>query len=122
VLPVLETRPGWLEVRLAQRPNGTTAWVLATDVTLATSPYVVVIDLATTHLTLLPVHLIAFPDRQNCAFVTPQRGPRESNTRELSPAKRPRHTPKRQITAKAFRDCFFAAVTPVLMRPDSSPP
>jgi lipoprotein-anchoring transpeptidase ErfK/SrfK len=52
ILPVVETRPGWLDVQLAQRPNGATAWVLATDVTLATSPYRIVVDLATTHLTL----------------------------------------------------------------------
>jgi lipoprotein-anchoring transpeptidase ErfK/SrfK len=51
-LPVIEARPGWLEVRLAQRPNGSTAWVLASDVTLATTPYRIVIDLATTRLML----------------------------------------------------------------------
>ena len=51
-LPVIATRPGWLEVRLAQRPNGSTAWVLASDVTLARTPYRIVIDLATTHLML----------------------------------------------------------------------
>jgi lipoprotein-anchoring transpeptidase ErfK/SrfK len=51
-LPVIAQRPGWLEVRLAQRPNGSTAWVLAADVTLAITPYRIVIDLATTHLTL----------------------------------------------------------------------
>jgi hypothetical protein len=51
-LPVIASRPGWYEVRLAQRPNGSTAWVLAQDVTLATTPYRIVIDLASTHLTL----------------------------------------------------------------------
>jgi lipoprotein-anchoring transpeptidase ErfK/SrfK len=51
-LPVIAQRPGWLQVRLAQRPNGSTAWVLAADVSLASSPYRIVIDLATTHLTL----------------------------------------------------------------------
>ncbi len=51
-LPVIAARPGWLDVRLAQRPNESTAWVLATDVTLATTPYRIVIDLATTHLML----------------------------------------------------------------------
>jgi lipoprotein-anchoring transpeptidase ErfK/SrfK len=51
-LPVIGTRPGWVEVRLAQRPNGSTAWVLASDVTLASTPYRIVIDLATTHLML----------------------------------------------------------------------
>jgi hypothetical protein len=51
-LPVVAERPGWLEVRLAQRPNGSTAWVQAADVDLAVTPYRIVIDLATTHLTL----------------------------------------------------------------------
>ena len=52
VLPVLASRPGWYDVRLAQRPNGSRAWVLARDVTVATTPYRIVIDLASTHLTL----------------------------------------------------------------------
>jgi lipoprotein-anchoring transpeptidase ErfK/SrfK len=52
VLPVIATRPGWVEVRLAQRPNGSTAWVPASDVVLSTTPYRIVIDLATTHLML----------------------------------------------------------------------
>ena len=51
-LPVIASQPGWYEVRLAQRPNESTAWVLAQDVTLATTPYRIVIDLASTHLTL----------------------------------------------------------------------
>jgi lipoprotein-anchoring transpeptidase ErfK/SrfK len=52
ILSVIGTRPGWIDVRLAQRPNGTTAWVLASDLTLARTPYQIVIDLASTHLTL----------------------------------------------------------------------
>lgn len=51
-LPVVARRPGWLDVRLAQRPNESTAWVLASDVTLSTSPYAIEIDLTTRHLTL----------------------------------------------------------------------
>ena len=51
-LPVIGTRPGWYDVRLAQRPNGSTTWVLARDVSLATTPYRIVVDLANTHLTL----------------------------------------------------------------------
>jgi lipoprotein-anchoring transpeptidase ErfK/SrfK len=50
VLPVVATEPGWLEVRLAQRPNGSTTWVQQSDVTLSTTPYALVIDLATEHL------------------------------------------------------------------------
>lgn len=52
VLPVIAQRPGWLDVRLAQRPNESTAWVLSRDVTLTTTPYAIVIDLAQTHLHL----------------------------------------------------------------------
>jgi lipoprotein-anchoring transpeptidase ErfK/SrfK len=52
VLPVIRTRPGWVEVRLAQRPDGSTAWLPDRDVTLSRTPYRIVIDLATTHLTL----------------------------------------------------------------------
>jgi lipoprotein-anchoring transpeptidase ErfK/SrfK len=52
VLPVLATRPGWVRVRLAQRPNGSTAWVPASDVALSSMPYRIVINLATLHLAL----------------------------------------------------------------------
>jgi lipoprotein-anchoring transpeptidase ErfK/SrfK len=51
-LPVIGTRPGWFDVRLAQRPNESTAWVRAQNVTVASTPYAIVINLATTHLTL----------------------------------------------------------------------
>jgi lipoprotein-anchoring transpeptidase ErfK/SrfK len=51
-LPVVARRPGWLQVRLAQRPNQSTAWVRAKDVTLSTTPYAIKLDLATTRLTL----------------------------------------------------------------------
>jgi lipoprotein-anchoring transpeptidase ErfK/SrfK len=49
---VISQQPGWVEVRLAQRPNESTAWVPATDVTLATDPYYIVVDLAATRLGL----------------------------------------------------------------------
>jgi lipoprotein-anchoring transpeptidase ErfK/SrfK len=52
ILPVTGSRPGWYDVRLAQRPNGSTVWVLARDVSVAVTPYRIVIDLATTHLAL----------------------------------------------------------------------
>ena len=52
VLPVIAQEPDWLQVRLAQRPNGSTAWVRRSDVTLATTPYRVVIDVATNRLRL----------------------------------------------------------------------
>lgn len=59
-LPVVATRPGWMQVRLAQRPNGSMAWVPASDVSLSMTPYRVVINLATTHLTLYKDNRMAF--------------------------------------------------------------
>ncbi len=53
VLPVIAQRPGWVEVRLAQRPNESTTWVPAADVTLAQDAYRIVINLSTEHLQLL---------------------------------------------------------------------
>jgi lipoprotein-anchoring transpeptidase ErfK/SrfK len=50
VLPVITTEPGWLDVRLAQRPNGSTIWVHQSDVTLSNTPYYIVISLTTMHL------------------------------------------------------------------------
>jgi lipoprotein-anchoring transpeptidase ErfK/SrfK len=50
ILPVIGSSPGWVEVRLAQRPNGSTTWVPLSDVTLTTTPYRLVLDLATEHL------------------------------------------------------------------------
>ena len=41
-----------IEVRLAQRPNESTAWVPSADVSLATDAYYIVVDLTTTHLRL----------------------------------------------------------------------
>ena len=52
VLPVIAAKPGCVEVRLAQRPDGSTAWLPASDVTLSTTPYEIVVDLATTKLSL----------------------------------------------------------------------
>ncbi len=52
VLPVIATSPGWVQVRLAQRPNGSTAWLPDTDVTLGRTPYRIVINAATTQLAL----------------------------------------------------------------------
>ena len=52
VLPVIGSSPGWVHVRLAQRPNGSTAWVPDSEVELRSTPYRIVIDLSTTRLTL----------------------------------------------------------------------
>jgi lipoprotein-anchoring transpeptidase ErfK/SrfK len=51
-LPVLAQDDGYLEVRLAQRPNGSTAWIATTAATLTSTPYRIVVDLATEHLML----------------------------------------------------------------------
>jgi len=59
-LPVLATRPGWVRVRLAQRPNGSTAWLPASDVRLTATPYRIVLNLATTHLTLYKDNRMVF--------------------------------------------------------------
>jgi lipoprotein-anchoring transpeptidase ErfK/SrfK len=52
VLPVVATQPGWVEVRLAQRPNGSTAWLPDRYVRLGSTPYRIVINLADTHLSV----------------------------------------------------------------------
>jgi lipoprotein-anchoring transpeptidase ErfK/SrfK len=52
ILPVIAQQPGWVQVRLAQRPNESTAWVPSGDVSLATDAYYIVVDLTTTHLRL----------------------------------------------------------------------
>jgi lipoprotein-anchoring transpeptidase ErfK/SrfK len=52
VLPVIAARPGWVQVRLAQRPNGSTAWLRSADVTLGRTPYRIVVDTAATRLAL----------------------------------------------------------------------
>jgi hypothetical protein len=51
-LPVIAQRSGWYEVRLAQRPNESVAWVPARDLRLAADYFHVVIDLSTRHLLL----------------------------------------------------------------------
>jgi lipoprotein-anchoring transpeptidase ErfK/SrfK len=51
-LPVLAQDNGYLEVRLAQRPNGSTAWIASSAATLSSTPFRIVVDLATEHLML----------------------------------------------------------------------
>jgi len=51
-LPVIGQRPGWFRVRLVSRPNGSTAWVRAADVTITDTPYRIVVNLAAEHLRL----------------------------------------------------------------------
>lgn len=52
VLPVVATRPGWVQVRLARRPNGSTAWLPSSDVTLGRTPYRIVVNNTTAQLAL----------------------------------------------------------------------
>ena len=53
MLPVIGEAPGgWLHVRLAQRPDQSTAWILASDAIITTTPYRIVVNLETTHLQL----------------------------------------------------------------------
>ena len=51
-LPVIDLRPGWLRVRLAQRPNFSTAWIRAADARLVSSAYRIVVSVRTRHLRL----------------------------------------------------------------------
>ncbi|MDQ6840151.1 MAG: L,D-transpeptidase family protein [Actinomycetota bacterium] len=50
VLPVIDESPGWVRVRLAQRPNQASAWVPAADVSLTSTPYRIVINVASNRL------------------------------------------------------------------------
>lgn len=52
VLPVIAARPGWVEVRLAQRPNNSTTWLPSSDVKLGSTPYRIVINVTTMRLSL----------------------------------------------------------------------
>jgi hypothetical protein len=70
VLPVVATRPGWVEVRLAQRPNGSTAWLPARDVTLSRTHYFITINLATMRLTLYFANRKVFSARASIGTLT----------------------------------------------------
>ncbi len=52
-LPVIDQVSGWDEVRLAQRPNESVTWVPTADVIPGITPFRIVVDLATMHLTVL---------------------------------------------------------------------
>jgi len=51
-LPVLSSQPGWLQIAIAQRPNGRIAWIRSSAATLSTTADCVVIDLRLRHLEL----------------------------------------------------------------------
>ncbi len=50
--PVLDQQNGWVQVRLASRPNGSAGWVAAQSVTLSTTAYRIVISVCQRSLTL----------------------------------------------------------------------
>lgn len=52
VFLVEQRRDGWLEVLLPVRPNGSTGWIREADVTLATNPYRLDVDLEAFALTI----------------------------------------------------------------------
>ncbi len=51
-LPVIAQEPGWLEVRLPQRPNGLTGWIHASDAQLSTTTYGILVDVTSRRLQL----------------------------------------------------------------------
>jgi lipoprotein-anchoring transpeptidase ErfK/SrfK len=52
VLRVTDQQDGWVQVQLAQRPNGSTGWVPSSSVRLSTTPYAIVVTEATNTLDL----------------------------------------------------------------------
>src|SRR5215472_5560973 len=52
-LPVIGQQPGWVRVRLATRPNGSTAWLRTAHLTFSLTPYRIVVNLTTRHLQML---------------------------------------------------------------------
>jgi lipoprotein-anchoring transpeptidase ErfK/SrfK len=51
-LPVIDVAPGWLQVRLPQRPNGLTGWIPDTAAQLSQTTYGILIDVRTERLQL----------------------------------------------------------------------
>jgi lipoprotein-anchoring transpeptidase ErfK/SrfK len=51
-LPVVATQPGWLQVRLPQRPNQSVAWIQSGGVALSTTPYRLVVSVGAEQLTV----------------------------------------------------------------------
>jgi lipoprotein-anchoring transpeptidase ErfK/SrfK len=52
VLLVTETGPDWLKVLLPARPNGSTGWIRAAEVTTATHDYRIEVEVGAHHLTV----------------------------------------------------------------------
>jgi len=49
-MPIVEERGEWLRIMMPERPNGTTAWVRAADVTRSTTPWRMVLKLSETRV------------------------------------------------------------------------
>jgi len=52
VVPVIALQDGWVQVRLDTRPNGSTGWVPKDSVTVARTPYKIVVSISQRNLTL----------------------------------------------------------------------
>jgi len=50
--PVLAQQNGWVQIRLATRPNGSSGWVPNQDVTFSSSPFLIVVSICNRSLTL----------------------------------------------------------------------
>jgi len=58
---VKSQRPdGWIEVLLPVRPNGSTGWVQASDVTLAPNPYHIAVSLGAHTITVTNAHAVVY--------------------------------------------------------------
>lgn len=51
-LPVVDSRPGWVEVLLPSRPNGSVGWLRTTDVVQRRTPYLIRVHVGTRELEL----------------------------------------------------------------------
>ena len=52
VMPVIAVRAGYFEIRLPERPNGSTTWVRSTGLLISQTPYQIIVSLRTKHLEL----------------------------------------------------------------------
>lgn len=50
--PVEAEQGGWVEIRLESRPNGSMGWVPTTDVTMSSTPFLIVVSICNRSLTL----------------------------------------------------------------------
>jgi lipoprotein-anchoring transpeptidase ErfK/SrfK len=51
-MPIIAQQDEWMQIRLPERPNGSTAWVRAQDIGISTTPYRIVVDVTRTNVTL----------------------------------------------------------------------